>query len=366
MTDNITRKNNGIKLLGYDTGIFTSFTKEFKEFKNKLISGKSEQLRSYKNDIQKPENIKFGFEYPNETIYNFEENYLGNLIIIQEINLRRLIVKALSQQKNLFNFNIYNLIPFSSKQLFSGAFCLILRYKRLYDFFYRASTIRKETYDFFSLERWYNPDKDIRTEFNLPTLAQMETIVKYSLDTPICLSIILGNNGFKQFDTKGNELKIGKKYSYLPNGIGKNSISLGLNTTTNVMMSINTDGIIISGDGNNKKIYNIVGINFRDINKNLINTHETKPDINSNEKGIDILNKRNVFQQTIDWFGHRFMGDDSLPTEDNWKLPWEFQDEELHKSVFYKFKEYYNEDNKSTRIQLIKNGGKNTRKIYKR
>jgi hypothetical protein len=176
-------------------------TSNYKSYLGELSRRKEDVLKLYSDEIKKPENELQGYVYPfKNDVYKFDPKYLGDLILIQEIILRTLIVKSLKYQSfQKLHFN--TLLPLDARKLLSSSFSILIRYKRLYDLFYRAASIRNKSED-FDVKRvfWVDEKQDVSRKYHLPTKEQYETLIKYSLDTPFCLNIILGLNGLKQFD----------------------------------------------------------------------------------------------------------------------------------------------------------------------
>lgn len=326
----IVKKTEGLKLLGYNTGLFKKLDESFNVYKKSLKPAREKVSKDYKDLTNTPENKKNGYTYPDVKVFNFEENYLGDLLLIQEQLLRIQIIKALPLQ-SFQKLGLYDILPVSAREVLSGAFCLVLRYKRIYDLFFRAAAIREkmESLSLFSEEKW-DFSKNVSDKYHLPTIKQMETIVKYSLDTPLCLNILLGKNRLKQFDTTGKELAPDDKSAYYPEGENY-AITLGYFDRVKGDLYIDIDGKIKSGG----KEFDIVGLNFSSFKQDSIEDHKTKP----TEMPIDIMKQPNL----VDYFKKnlvdRFTGREYLPTEDNWNLEWNFQDDNLHKTFQFKFRE---------------------------
>ena len=140
----IVKKTEGLKLLGYNTGLFKKLDESFNTYKKSLKPAREKVSKDYKDLTNQPENKKNGYSYPDVKVFNFEENYLGDLVLIQEQLLRMQIIKALPLQ-SFQKLHLYDILPVSARQVLSGAFCLVLRYKRLYDLFFRAAAIREKT-----------------------------------------------------------------------------------------------------------------------------------------------------------------------------------------------------------------------------
>ena len=324
----IVKKTEGLKVLGFNTGLFKKLDESFNTYKKSLKSAREKVSNDYKALTNEPTNKQYGYTYPDAKVFNFEENYLGDLVLIQEQLLRTQIIKALPLQ-SFHKLGLYDVLPVSAREVLSGAFCLVLRYKRLYDLFFRAAAIREKKEALFTAEK-FDLSKSVNDKYHLPTIKQLETLVKYSLDTPLCLNIVLGKNRLKQFDTTGKELSPDDKSAYYPEGENY-AISLGYFDKVKGEIYIDSDGKIKSGG----KEFDIVGLNFSSFKSDSVEDHKTKP----TEMPIDIMKQPNL----VDYFKKnlvdRFLGSEYLPNNDNWNLEWNFQDDNLHKTFQFKFRE---------------------------
>jgi hypothetical protein len=302
----------------------------YKSYLQELSKRKADVLKLYSNEIEKPENKSQGYVYPfKNDVYKFDTKYLGDLILIQEIILRTLIVKSLKYQSfQKLHFN--SLLPLEGRKLLSSAFAILIRYKRLYDLFYRAASIRLKSENFDIKKFWSFESKDehkeIVSKYHLPTIEQYETLIKYSLDTPFCLNIILGLNRLKQYGPDGIELISDNKTSYTPSE-GK-KIKLG--EKKKIPIYLFPDGKIKDSNGTE---YDVIGISAGSFDKSIIDNRKEEP----NETTIDIIKSPDtvslIFKSIID----RFTGQEYLPTNDNWALKWTKDDDVLHESFRLKF-----------------------------
>jgi len=313
----------------FDTDFFSSLTKDYKGYLVDLATKKSQAISEYQGLISKPDDVYFkeGYVYPfKNDIQKFDPKYLGDLIIIQEVILRTLIVKALRFQ-SFQDFHFSSLLPMESKKYLSSAISIVLRYKRLHDIFFRASAIQEFKAELFTLERLgFGEKKDIRKEYPIPTVAQMETLVKYSLDTPFCLNIILGNNGLSQFGSLGETLESKRKTPYKP--APGNKIFLGIKKKKNVYLLEN--GKIVNSRGIE---FDVIGLTADVFEKSIIDNRKEEP----NEATLNITKAKSIFDNAMDFFVHRYAGNEYLPTSDHWELKWDFQDEQLHTLFGFKF-----------------------------
>jgi hypothetical protein len=299
----------------------------YKSYLEELSKRKGDVLKLYSDEIKKPENDQQGYVYPfKNDVYKFETRYLGDLILIQEIILRTLIVKSLKYQSfQKLHFN--TLLPLEARKLLSSAFAILIRYKRLYDLFYRAASIRNKSED-FDVKRvfWVDEKQDISVKYHLPTREQYETLIKYSLDTPFCLNIILGLNGLKQFNPDGTERNSIDKNAYSP--LEGKKIKLG--EKSKVPIFLFADGKIKDGNGTE---YDVIGISAGSFDKSIVDNRKEEP----NETTIDVIKAPDmvsvIFKSLID----RFTGQEYLPTNDNWALKWTKDDDALHDSFRLKF-----------------------------
>jgi hypothetical protein len=299
----------------------------YKSYLQELSRRKEDVLKLYSDEIKKPENESQGYIYPfKNDVYKFDSKYLGDLILIQEVILRTLIVKSLKYQSfQKLHFN--TLLPLEARKLLSSAFAILIRYKRLYDLFFRAASIQSDT-EGFDIKRifWADETKDISTKYHLPTITQYETLIKYSLDTPFCLNIILGLNHLKQFGPDEKELTPPKKIPYIPSS-GK-KIKLG--EKSKIPIYLREDGKIKDDNGTE---YDVIGISAGTFDKTIIDNRKEEP----NETTIDVIKSPDmvstIFKSIID----RFSGQEYLPTDDNWALKWTKDDDALHESFRLKF-----------------------------
>jgi hypothetical protein len=321
----ITKKTSGL----FGTGFLAGLTKEYKLFLESLAKKKNDSMIVYLNEINKEENAKNGYVYPfKNDIYKFDTNYLGDLLIIQEVNLRRLIVTALSKQ-SFQQLKFSEILPLEASKVLNSALCIVIRYKRLYDLFFRSASVRQIGTELFSKERWYldHVKSDLKRQYELPSVEQLETIVKYSLDIPFCLNIIFGINGLKQFDTEGRELDSIRKNDYRPSG-GNYKILLGESKKKSVYLE--KDGKIKDIKGIQ---YDVIGIAVENFEERIVEIRQNDPD----EHIIDIMKPKDTVSSLMKFVGDRYFGNEYLPSGDNWSLKWTFEDELIHQQFRLKF-----------------------------
>jgi hypothetical protein len=321
----ITKKTSGL----FGTGLFSSMTKEYKAYLSTLSQKKQSALLEYKKLVESSENANKGYVYPfKNDVYKFDTNYLGDLILIQEINLRSLIVKALHKQ-NFQALNFVDILPLEASKFINSALCIVIRYKRVYDLFFRAATVRQRGTELLSEDRWSfkSITPDIRRKYSLPTIAQLETLVKYSLDIPFCLNIIFGENSLEQFSTEGVELAPQDKNEYRPKG-GDYKIILGRSKKNTIYLD--KYGKIKDNSG---KEYEVIGISVQHFEQNSIETRKDDP----NEHIIDIMKPKDTLKSFMDYFVHRALGNEYLPDGDNWDLKWNKEDQLLWQTFRLKF-----------------------------
>jgi hypothetical protein len=355
-TNKITKSENNM----FGLSIFEKKTEAFKTYIKKLKGDYDNQLKEYNALIETYKENRY--EYPNEFIFKFDEDNLGDLVLTQELILRTQIIKALSKQSKLLNLGLYNLLSDSGKKMLSGAFCIVLRYKRLYDLFFRASSIKFQR-DWLS----FTEKKSISDKYNLPNSKQLETIIKYSLDTPLCLNMILNKNGFRKF-SNGVELNDSDKVKF---DTTDGKIKLGSIASPNgkiqLTMFIDKEGKIKTSD--NPTEYDVVGLEFVTFDTGNTGDSSKEPDI----KNIDIIEQHKSWVGIgLNWIGNRFLGNEYLPTDDNWNLVWTEKDEDLSEISFVFRKkgrmlglgEFYDRRVSKGKMKLLK-GGRRTIKLQK-
>jgi hypothetical protein len=339
--ETISRKTKGLKILGINKTFFKSLSEKFKSYMKDLKNIKKNAIVSYNTEKDKAENKDHGFEYPfNMKVAKFEDKYLGDLIITQEILLRKLILQALSKQ-SFQKLGIDYLLPPNAKRMMSHAFSIVVRYKRLHDIFYRAASVRENE---IIPTRIDAKETSIYSKYELPSTKQMETIIQYSLDTPICLNLILSLNGLRQykFSTKTDshvELSNEDKVPYTPLG-PDGGILLGEDRKQKSRFYIDRKtGEIrkVVGSG----VYDIVGLNVEDLVTEEVDPQKEKP----NEVPIDALTpeyKKNILDNISDFFD--FSGKSrglvySYHKGDVWEFKWDVKDQFLQNILQFRFRE---------------------------
>lgn len=339
--ETISRKTKGLKILGINKTFFKSLSEKFKSYMKDLKNIKKNAIVSYNTEKDKAENKEHGFEYPfNMKVAKFEDKYLGDLIITQEILLRKLILQALSKQ-SFQKLGIDYLLPPNAKRMMSHAFSIVVRYKRLHDIFYRAASIRENEVIPVYIDA---KETSIYSKYELPSTKQMETIIQYSLDTPICLNLILSLNGLRQykFSTKTDshvELSNADKVPYTPLG-PDGGILLGEDRKQKSRFYIDRKtGEIrkVVGSG----VYDIVGLNVEDLVTEEVDPQKEKP----NEVPIDALTpeyKKNILDNISDFFD--FSGKSrglvySYHKGDVWEFKWDVKDQFLQNILQFRFRE---------------------------
>lgn len=323
----ITKKTSGL----FGRLFLSGLTTEYKKFIDLLKLRKSEAINKYQTEIHEPANDPKGFVYPfKNDVYKFDPKYLGDLILLQEVNLRTMIVRALSKQ-SLQGLQFNEILPLEGKKVLNSALCIVIRYKRLYDLFFRASTVRRKGFDLFDAKRWYFQNteeiKKYKEQYELPSVEQLETIVKYSLDVPFCLNIIFGLNGLKQFNTEGTMLENDNKTEYRPKG-GNSKIVLGESKKKTIYLD--KEGKIKDLGGIQ---YDVIGLSVQQFEQSDVNRREQDP----NETVVDIMKPKDTITTFMDFIEHRRFGTEYLPNGDNWDLNWADQDERLYQQFKLKF-----------------------------
>jgi hypothetical protein len=213
----------------------------------------------------------------------------------------------------------------------------------------------------------FTEKKSISDKYNLPNSKQLETIIKYSLDTPLCLNMILNKNGFRKF-SNGVELNDSDKVKF---DTTDGKIKLGSIASPNgkiqLTMFIDKEGKIKTSD--NPTEYDVVGLEFVTFDTGNTGDSSKEPDI----KNIDIIEQHKSWVGIgLNWIGNRFLGNEYLPTDDNWNLVWTEKDEDLSEISFVFRKkgrmlglgEFYDRRVSKGKMKLLK-GGRRTIKLQK-
>ena len=330
----ISRKTTGVKIPGINRTFFKKVTEKFTAYLKDLKNVKKNALESYKKEQNEPANVAHGYEYPfNMKVAKFEEKYLGDLILTQEILLRKLILQSLSKQ-SFQKLGFEELLPQSAKIMLSHAFSVIIRYKRLHDIFYRAAAVREKEESVLGRLRgsWWT-DKTIYTKYSLPSTKQLETIIHYSLDTPVCLNLLLSLNGLEQFDENGVELPADDKTPYRPK-IEGGGILLGYDPKSKSKFFIDkATGDIkrVVGSG----VFDVVGLNVTQLVTEDVDPQKAKPD----ELAIDVMSQKSILNNVGDFLYDRFTGREFLPNGDNWVFKWDSKDQLLQHILQFRFRE---------------------------
>ena len=148
--------------------------------------------------------------YPDEPVYKFDKEFADASIYKQETDVRDHISEVVEKQDIIDKIGFGEYLTTDVKYLFNTVLCTMMRYKRLNDLISQAANIgeitrnnakwRNNWGDQFAFwedkkensTQWYVKLK----EKGVLTSAQMKTLIKYSLDTPVMLYIILRENGF--------------------------------------------------------------------------------------------------------------------------------------------------------------------------
>jgi len=290
--------------------IYTNITKEYKELLETIQKKRQELVQKF---MEKKED---GYIYPDkELIVDFNKDYLGDLIFIHELELRTLIENAL--EKQTISNNIFTEIPSSIKKQLNALNMIILRYKRCFDLFFQAATY-KRNFDWGSLFNFskQNSVESLIQKYNLPNKNQLKTLVENSLDTKLCLDLILRINRFQ-----GNSAKLTDRSEYTQYSPDEKGIKMGSG------YFLNKEGKI-TNQAYPGKNFVIVGLEVSQIG--------------SVEQKLD-LTKENVSLKNMTHFVDRFQygSNDNYPRDGtNWPLVWEKEDNDIDPDLIrFRFEE---------------------------
>jgi hypothetical protein len=338
------------KTKGRYYGDSVEFTTEI----NKQRELYKQSLKKYEDlllENKKKESTKYN-KYPSIEITRFDDNLYGNLIIADEINLRRQIIESLDGQGILKSIGYYSFaLPGKAKQKLLETIALSIRYKRLTDLIFRASSFTIDGLNplaqlidnkltspwvkwasswlggFVGMEvdtnNW-NPKKPIPS---LLTDEQYDSLVNSSLDVPICLHKILQLNDYEnesglikegpdirhelRFKDHGKIGRVPEVGKYYPKGY-----IYGVNNP--VTIYLDTSGNFADEFGRNDYV-------FEGIRTTIVRTlkNEDQKTIENKETGkINITSAPHFMQDAFNFIEHRIFGNEFLPKNDNtWPLP---------------------------------------------
>ena len=148
--------------------------------------------------------------YPDEPVYRFDKEFADASIYKQETDVRDHISEVVEKQDIIDKIGFGEYLTTDVKYLFNTVLCTMMRYKRLNDLISQAANIteitrnNKKWRDSWGQQLAFWEDKKENStqwyvkwkENGVLTSAQMKSLIKYSLDTPAMLYIILRENGF--------------------------------------------------------------------------------------------------------------------------------------------------------------------------
>lgn len=290
--------------------IYTNITKEYKELLETIQKKRQELIQKF---MEKKED---SYIYPDkELIVDFNKDYLGDLIFIHELELRTLIENALEKQS--FSNDIFSEIPTSIKKQYNTLNMIILRYKRCFDLFFQAATYKRK-FDWGSLFNFskQNSVESLIQKYNLPNKNQLKTLVENSLDTKICLDLILRINRFQ-----GNSAKLSDRSEYTQYSPDEKGIKLG-------------NGYFLNKEG---KITNQAypGKNFVIIGLEVSQIGSVEQQLNLTKEDASLKNMTRFVDRL------QYGSNDNYPRDGiNWPLVWEKEDNDIDPDlVHFRFEE---------------------------
>lgn len=294
---------------------------------------RANELTKYNELIGLDDFVSQGYVYPSNEIYNFDTEYFGDLIVAQEIILRKHIVQSLGSPR-FKQLHLTELLPSHAKTVVNAGFCTVIRYHRLFELFYRACRVEltpeKVTQELKEISKngtWEQAGR----EFGLPSIAQLDTMIKYSMDTFLCLNLILGLNGFKIFGPQGGagelvELPVGSKVRFArKNPTGPSQIENPDSNTIKLGYSDKNGEILLYTNGEIRDIagtlYDIKGIKTskRTFDKDAIDaTFIEEANVDNSDTSASMFSSS------------------SIPSEGIWNLLWTKKDQTLHEELGFK------------------------------
>jgi hypothetical protein len=178
--------------------------------------------------------------YPkSKDVYKFDKELSRYAFWLQEFELRKELSDAATDSEILKKIGLDEFLSDEIKKEFISELAFILRYKRLNDIIYDAA----------------NRQVKNREEISKKTLtkAQMDTIIRYSLDTPHILYHILKNNSFtdqytpdEEDPNKRQNFKTNKK-RILIGEVLKSKRLFGANRSAGANIYLDENGRFVSG-----------------------------------------------------------------------------------------------------------------------
>ena len=234
--------------------------------------------------------------YPkSKDIYKFDKELSRYALWLQEFELRKELSDAANDSEILKKIGLDVFLSDEIKKEFISELAYILRYKRLNDIIYDAANRGAKT------EKTLGVSTPFQTlARKVLTKAQMDTMVRYSLDTPYVLYHILKNNSFtdqytedEEDENKNQNFKTNKK-RILIGQLLKSKRLFGSNKSAGTSVYLDENGKFVSGE----ETYTPLGMGSSGLRRNFLGNLNKKNALDIEQKGIDDETQRNLLKKT--------------------------------------------------------------------
>jgi hypothetical protein len=234
--------------------------------------------------------------YPkSKDVYKFDKELSRYALWLQEFELRKELSDAAADSEILKKIGLDEFLSDEIKKEFISELAYILRYKRLNDIIYDAANRSAKTEKALgtSLPGLQPLAKKVLTK------AQMDVMIRYSLDTPYILYHILKNNSFtdkytddEEDQNKNQNFKTNKK-RILIGQLLKSKKLFGSNKSAGTSIYLDENGRFISGE----EVYTPLGIGSSGLKKGFFTRLDKKNALNIEQKGIDDETQKNLLKK---------------------------------------------------------------------
>jgi hypothetical protein len=233
--------------------------------------------------------------YPkSKDVYKFDKELSRYALWIQEFELRNELSVAASESEILKKIGLDEYLSDEIKKEFISELAYILRYKRLNDIIYDASNRQAK------IEKAVGVSSPFQTlAKKVLTKAQMDTMIKYSLDTPHMLYHILKNNSFtdqytlhEEDQNKNQNFKTNKKQIVIGQVLKKKKF-FGSDKSAGTTIFLDENGQFVSGE----ETYTPLGMGGSGLRKGFFSKLDKKNTLEMGQQGIDQDTQKNLLKK---------------------------------------------------------------------
>ena len=233
--------------------------------------------------------------YPkSKDVYKFDKELSRYALWLQEFELRKELSDAAINSGILKKIGLDEFLSDEIKNEFISELAFILRYKRLNDIIYDAANRQAKTEKSLGVS---TPFQTLAKK--VLTKAQMDTMVRYSLDTPYILYHILKNNSFTdryteddEDENKNQNFKTNKK-RILIGQVLKSKKLFGSNKSAGTNIYLDENGRFVSGE----ETYTPLGMGSSGLRKGLFGNLDKKNVLDIAQQGIDAETQKNLLKK---------------------------------------------------------------------